>query len=147
MKDIEEGLGFLLAKVYQRTFAVFKEELAPYDLTPPQFGILRFLCQQDGMSQVELSERSQVDRTTIGGLIDRLEKHGFVERHPHPNDRRAYRIMLTAKASKLIPELIACSERSLKKLTGGLSEGEIAQLTKTLKKLRGEEKIYENPSF
>src|ERR1039457_5428406 len=101
MYDVEKSLGFLLAKAYQRAFALFKAELETYDITPPQLGILLFLWQEDGMSQVELSEKSQVDRTTLGGLIDRLEKNGMVERHPHPHDRRAHQIRLTAQGKAL----------------------------------------------
>lgn len=147
MYDIEKSLGFLLAKVYQRTFATFKAELEPYELTPPQFGILRFLWQEDGMSQVELSEKCQVDRTTLGGLIDRLERNGLVERRRHPSDRRVHRIILTPKGKELESPLLECSQRALEKLTIGLSENEINELTRMLEILRGEEKIYENPSY
>lgn len=147
MYDIEKSLGFLLAKVYQRTFATFKSELDPYELTPPQFGILRFLWQQDGITQIELSEKCQVDRTTLGGLLDRLERNGLVERHKHPNDRRAHQIRLTSKGKELETPLIECSQRALKKLTSGLSDDEINEFTRMLEILRGEGKIYENPTF
>lgn len=147
MYDIEKSLGFLLAKVYQRTFATFKAELEPYELTPPQFGILRFLWQEDGMTQVELSEKCQVDRTTLGGLIDRLERNGLVERHPHPTDRRAHQIRLTTKGKEMELPLMECSRRALNKLTARLSESEISELTRMLETLRGEEKIYDNPSY
>jgi len=52
MYDIEKSLGFLLAKAYQRAFATFRLELEPYEMTPPQFGILRFLWQEDGMTRL-----------------------------------------------------------------------------------------------
>src|SRR5512138_2210829 len=94
MIDMEKNIGFLLAKAYQRAHAIFKEEFDEYDLTPQQFGLLGFLWQEDGLSQAELSARSQIDRTTIGGLIDRLEKEGLVKRYSHPNDRRAYQVCL-----------------------------------------------------
>ena len=87
MIDIEKSVGFLLAKAYQRACALFKERFDSYDLTPQQFGLLGFLWQQDGLSQAELSLRSQIDRTTMGGLVDRLEKEGFVKRMQHPEDR------------------------------------------------------------
>ena len=74
MVEIEKSVGFLLAKAYQRACAIFKEEFENYDLTPQQFGLLAFLWMEDGLSQTELSVKSQIDRTTIGGLIDRLEK-------------------------------------------------------------------------
>jgi DNA-binding MarR family transcriptional regulator len=147
MYEIETSLGFLLAKAYQRAFSIFKQELAQYDLTPPQLGILRFLWQEDGMTQIELSEKCQVDRTTLGGLIDRLERNGLVERQRHPSDRRAHQIKLTAKGKELEEPLMYCSQTALDKLTTGLSQQELAELTRMLLILRGEVKIYENPSY
>jgi DNA-binding MarR family transcriptional regulator len=147
MFDIEKNIGFLLAKAYQRAFALAKEGLEPYDLTPPQFGILAFLWQQDGLTQVELSERSQVDRTTMGGLIDRLEKCGLVERHPHPHDRRAHQIRLTPKGTSMEAPLSECSNKALAKFTSGLTDHDIAVFARILETLRGEKRIYEKPVF
>src|SRR5690348_12751215 len=103
--DIAKSVGFLLAKAYQRACLLFKEEFEGYDLTPQQFGLLGFLWQQDGLTQAELSARSQIDRTTMGGLVDRLEKEGLLERRSHPEDRRAHRICLTDKGKALQPTL------------------------------------------
>lgn len=147
MFNVEKSIGFLLAKAYQRAFALAKEEMEPYELTPPQFGILAFLWQQDGLSQVELSEKSQVDRTTLGGMIDRLEKCGLVERHPHPHDRRAHLIRLTTKGKSMEAPLSECSRKALAKFTSGLTNGDIADLARILENLRGEKRIYEKPVF
>jgi DNA-binding MarR family transcriptional regulator len=113
MYDIEQSIGFLLAKAYQRGWATLREEIDQYDLTPPQFALLSFLWQQDGLTQVELSEKSQVDRSTIGGLIDRLERGGFLERRQLPQDRRAYKIYLTERGKSMEDTLSACADRSL----------------------------------
>jgi len=147
MYDVEKSIGFLLAKAYQRAFAFFREELEPFDLTPPQFGVLAFLWQQDGLTQVELSEKSQIDRTTLGGLIDRLEKGGLVERHPHPHDRRAHQILLTLRGRSLEAPLGECANKALARLTNGLNTGDVADLARILEFLRGEERIYEKPAF
>ncbi|MRR36635.1 MarR family transcriptional regulator [bacterium] len=136
MYDIESSIGFLLAKVYQRGFGLFKEQLEPYDLTPPQFSLLAFLWREDGLSQTSLSQKTQVDRTTIGGLIDRLEKLGLVERLPTPEDRRAYRICLTEKGRELEVELCAIAARVTEKFLAPLSVEEQTALRSTLKKLR-----------
>jgi MarR family transcriptional regulator, lower aerobic nicotinate degradation pathway regulator len=147
MNNVEKSIGFLLAKAYQRAFALFREQLEEFDLTPPQYAVLAFLWQQDGLTQVELSEKSQVDRTTLGGLIDRLEKYGLVERHPHPHDRRAYQIKLTPRGRSLEPQLREYSKKALSKLTSGLSSNDIAELVRILEILRGETRIYEKPTF
>lgn len=146
MYEIEKSIGFLLAKGYQRAWAIFREEIDEFELTPPQFALLAFLWIEDGLTQSELSEKSQVDRTTIGGLVDRLVKTGFVERKPHPKDRRAFKIHLTPKGKSMQEPLSGCASRSLARLTKGLNETEIQELRRMLEIIRGERVIYEIPS-
>jgi DNA-binding MarR family transcriptional regulator len=136
MFDIEDSLGFLLAKSYQRGFALFKQPLEKYNLTPKQFSLLAFLWKQDGLSQVELSEKCQIDRTTVGGLLDRLETQGYVKRLPHPEDRRAYLISLTDTGKALREELLAIAWTVSNAFTAKLSADEIETLKRILSKLR-----------
>ncbi len=147
MYDIEKSVGFLLAKAYQRGWALFKEELDAYDMTPPQFALMNFLWQKDGLTQVELSETSQVDRTTVGGLIDRLAKLGMVERHPHPQDRRAYQIRLTTRGRELEAPLTEAAQRVTARFTAGLTQKDLDKLTGMLEVLRGERRVYAKPSY
>ncbi len=146
MYDVESSIGFLMAKSYQRAWALLREEIGAYDLTPPQFGLLSFLWRRDGLTQVELSEQGQIDRSTVGGLIDRLERDGLLERRQHPQDRRAYKIYLTEQGKALESTLIPCAERSVKRFTAGLTEAELKELRRMLEILRGDRSIYELPS-
>ena len=134
--DIGNSVGFLLAKAYQRASMLFKEEFEGRDLTPRQFGLLGFLWQEDGITQSELSARSQIDRTTMGGLIDRLEKEGLLVRRSHPEDRRAYRICLTEKGKSLQTELTPLAAAAQEKFTAKLDPQELATLKSLLEKIR-----------
>jgi len=136
MTEVSKSIGFLLAKAYQRACALYKEKFGNYELTPQQFGLLRFLWEEDGITQVELSSRSQVDRTTIGGLIDRLEQSGLVERLPHPEDRRAYRISLTDAGKSLEKELSPLAEELHRAILEPLSSAEVQTLLTILQKLK-----------
>ncbi len=136
MIDIEKSVGFLLAKSHQRICAIFNEEFAGYDLTPRQFGLLGFLWQQDSQSQAELSARSQIDRSTMGGVIDRLEKEGLVQRLPHPEDRRAYRVCLTDRGRALETELTPLAEKVHTRFVERITPDELATLQQILEKLR-----------
>ncbi|GFO57154.1 MarR family transcriptional regulator [Geomonas sp. Red276] len=133
---IGESVGFLLAKAYQRACLVFKEEFEGYDLTPQQFGLLGFLWQEDGLTQTELSARSQIDRTTMGGLIDRLEKEGLVARFSHPEDRRAYQICLTEVGKALQSQLTPLALRVQERVVEKLEPGEVEILKNLLEKMR-----------
>lgn len=147
MYDIEHSIGFLLSKAYQRAWAILREEMnSVYELTPPQFCLLAFLWQRDGMTQAELAEKGQIDRSTIGGLVDRLEKCALVERRPHPQDRRAHMVHLTERGRKLEAPLSECASRSLARITAGLSEDEVREFRRLLEIMREDRRYYEVPS-
>jgi DNA-binding MarR family transcriptional regulator len=134
--DFEQTIGFLLAKVHQRGYALFKARLTPFGLTPQQFVLLAFLWKQDALTQAELSDKTDIDRTTMGGLIDRLAKDGLVERLPHPDDRRAYRICLTERAKTLEDELCPLAREVRERFLARLTQDEQQTLRSLLEKLR-----------
>jgi MarR family transcriptional regulator, lower aerobic nicotinate degradation pathway regulator len=134
--DIGTSVGFLLAKAYQRACVLFKEEFESHDLTPQQFGLLGFLWKEDGLTQSELSAKSQIDRTTMGGLIDRLEKEELLARKSHPEDRRAYRICLTEKGKALQAELAPLALAAQEKFIAKLDPQEVETLKSLLEKIR-----------
>ena len=134
--DIEKSLGFLLAKAYQRACLLFKEQFEGYDLTPQQFGLLGFLWRQDGLTQAELSAKSQIDRTTMGGLIDRLEKEGLVVRRAHPEDRRAYQICLTELGKGLESGMVPLAVKAQANFITKLDPQEVETLKSLLEKIR-----------
>lgn len=137
--DIEKSVGFLLAKAHQRMFAWFREELAPYNVTPPQFALMAFLARQDGISQTTLVEKTEIDRTTLGGLIDRLEQAGTVRRESDPHDRRAFLIYLTDDGRRLQRDLVAIALRARQCFTEKLSSDEYETLCRLLDKVRTRE--------
>ncbi|KKM11702.1 MarR family transcriptional regulator [Clostridiales bacterium PH28_bin88] len=134
--DIEESLGFLLAKNHQRAASLFREALEPYDITPPQFATLAILWRQDGLSQTKLCSLANMDRTTLGGIIDRLEKQELAVRKDDPEDRRTYLIYLTPKGKDLQNILSQVAEKTNKTISANLTLAEKEQLVKLLKKMR-----------
>jgi DNA-binding MarR family transcriptional regulator len=68
------------------------EEIGLYRGQPP---VLRFLHQQDGLTQTDLATRLQLAPATVTKMIQRMEKTGFVQRRPDPGDQRVSRVYLT----------------------------------------------------
>jgi DNA-binding MarR family transcriptional regulator len=134
--DVEQTLGFRIAKARRRLYARFRDVFAPYGLTPPQFGIYARLWKRDGVSQKELSAWSEMDRTTICGVIDRLAAAGLVERRPHPDDRRAYLIYLTEQGRALQPEIAEVARKAQAGFTARLTPEELDTLNLLLDKIR-----------
>jgi MarR family transcriptional regulator, lower aerobic nicotinate degradation pathway regulator len=134
--QIEGTAGFLLAKAYQRFFACFRDGLEPFGITPPQFALLAFLWQQDGLSQTELADKTEVDRTTLSGMVDRLQKLELVERLRHPSDRRVWLVQLTAAGREMESQLVPIALQVRERLAANLEDDEYLQLCVLLKKLR-----------
>lgn len=86
----------LMQKLSDRFFSRF-------GLTDVQFNILMILKEHGsaGLSQQELSEHLIVTKSNVVGLIDRLERGGYVKRMAHPSDRRFNQIVLTPSGGKL----------------------------------------------
>ncbi|HLO25708.1 MAG TPA: MarR family transcriptional regulator [Geobacteraceae bacterium] len=136
MFDIEQSVGFALSKANQRVSAVFKEEFKDYCITPRQFILLAILWKTDGLSQIALSKKTDIDRTTIGGIIDRLEKAEFLERRPSPEDRRAHLVWLTDKGRCLEDDLCRAANRVRGRIAERILPGEYKQVKRLLDKLR-----------
>lgn len=78
-----------------------------WDLSPSQFNILNVLRDHpEGTTQIELSRKLIMHRSNVTGMIDRLEQRRLVARRDNPDDRRAYRIVLTKDAHKLLDEVL-----------------------------------------
>jgi len=102
---IEDCFIFQLGKAYQQVNHKAKRRLAPYGVTPVQYGLLEVLWETDGQSGAALGERLRLDGATITGLLDRMAHAGLIERRPHPTDRRINHVYLTDQGRALQRDL------------------------------------------
>lgn len=73
--------------------------------------------------------------SSVGRLIDRLERDGFIERKQNDTDRRVIYIKLTDKGSQLISELLSIGIKFNDDLLAGIDEQELIIYDKVLKKM------------
>jgi DNA-binding MarR family transcriptional regulator len=109
-----------------------------YNLTPSQYNILRIL-RGDGapLPILEIANRTITVVPGITGLIDRLEKEGFVTRKRCAKDRRVIYVALTEKGQKTLTTLDEPLEELHEKLVGHLTKSELKELIRLLEKARG----------
>lgn len=108
--SIERGVldtlvGYHLRRAQVAVFADFARAMAGLDVTPGQFGVLVLIAANTGLSQSALGQALGLDRSTIVGVIDRLERRGLVVRAPAPDDRRSYALELSDKGETLRREV------------------------------------------
>ena len=135
---IEESLGFKLAKASQRMFELFEDYLIRADITSKLNGAMLIIHEHPNLTQKEVANIQRVDQTTMGQIIDQLEKKQFVMRVKHPTDRRAYCLVLTDAGEDLITSLWADMKRCEAVFLQKLNQDEIEQLFKLLDKIERE---------
>ena len=100
--DRIEMAGHLIRRLHQQSTQVFQSrtQAAGFDLTSVQFAALDAIAQQPGIDQASLAATISFDRATIGGVVDRLEQKGLLERVVSPDDRRSRRLHLTRAGAR-----------------------------------------------
>ncbi len=88
-----------------------------------------------GLTPAELAERTGVTRATISGLVDTLERDGFVNRAADAHDRRMQRVCLTPKARDFMEKLLPEHFQRMAALMAPLDEDERRTLVRLLTKI------------
>jgi len=76
----------------------------------------------------QLAEHTGLSSGATTAMIDRLQKAGLVERHPHPQDRRGTVLLLTKQAMQKLPLLFESLGNAMRVLISGYSQKELAVL-------------------
>ena len=71
-------------------------------------------------------------KVAVGGLVDRLEANGMIERRAHPSDRRVNNIFLTEKGRKVVTQIRKLTLKANKDMLKGLSSKELKTLVSLL---------------
>jgi DNA-binding MarR family transcriptional regulator len=113
---LNNHLGYFIRRIQVWVFQDFMRALASVDVRPAQYSVLAVIEANPGLSQSDVAECLGIERARFVRLLDRLEKRGFTERRPSPNDRRSHALYLTRegqRALKRIKSLAAEHEAQL----------------------------------
>lgn len=137
-KDLNSNLrfGFLVHDVSRLRRIVVDRALKPLGITRSQWWVLAFLSRRDGMTQTALAADLDLTKVAIGGLIDRMETGGFVERRSDASDARAKRVYLTKAGQRLVGTIRAGVDRVELDILEGISDVELNHSAVTLRKIK-----------
>jgi DNA-binding MarR family transcriptional regulator len=93
------------------------------------------LCEEDGCIMKDLATRLGMPKGTLSGLVARMEKMDLIKRSPCPDDGRAQRVHLTRKARGMEATLRDRHTRALEVLQRGLSNAEVDELKRLLRRV------------
>ncbi|MFM7333111.1 MAG: MarR family winged helix-turn-helix transcriptional regulator [Tabrizicola sp.] len=139
MAEIVEALatrlGFLTLRLHRRVKREADRLLADLDLATGQMGVLEALRAEPGLSQIELGEMLEIDRTSIGVTVAKLEAAGLVARSADATDGRAYVLALTAEGQRLAAEASEKARAAQALVLQALTEAEQETLIRLLRKV------------
>jgi len=102
---------------------------------PAYLGVLWCLWQEEGVKTVDLGRRAGLEPSTMTGLLDRMERDGFVIRAPDPADRRAQVIHLTENGRKIRETAMRMVDETLALMFQGISDDDVALTKEVLRKV------------
>jgi DNA-binding MarR family transcriptional regulator len=111
---LSEHTGYLLRVAHDHVHAVAADAI-PGGPHPRVFGLLTALLEAGPFSQQQLAEKMRVNRSLVVGIVDDLERRGWVERRRDPADRRSYQLHVTDAGRRareeMAPHVIRANER------------------------------------
>ncbi len=131
-----EEIPFEIAETALSLRRAFDRRAAPLGVTRAQWRVLAWLGREPGLRQVELADHLDVEPITLCRIVDRLEEAGLVERRRDPEDRRAWRLHLTAKGEPLLDELRVLAAAMAQEAFAGVPAPTIELLRQSLAQVR-----------
>jgi DNA-binding MarR family transcriptional regulator len=129
------GVAFMLSSLGYAISGGFHQVLAPLELEPGEFALLRAVSANEGEAQNALAERLHISPSWMVAIVDDLEKRELLERKPHARDRRIRNLHLTSAGKKLLMKAQQQAEKFDRQVADPLDEAELLQLLELLERV------------
>jgi MarR family transcriptional regulator for hemolysin len=130
--QLDHNIGFLVNDISRLMSTEYNKIMKPLGLTRAQWRVVVHLHRADGLTQSELADLLGAGKVSVGGLIDRLEHSGWVERRDDPQDRRSNRVFLTKKGRAIEKEMEKTGRELTHQTLRNLGQDERAHLVDLL---------------
>ena len=132
---MEKKLHYLLYRAFQYNNRRIVRQTEKMGLMPGQPKILEYLLEHEGALSKEIGLGCTLDKSTVAGLLPRLEQQGMICRKEHETDRRAARIFLTPAGRKAAERVKKICEEADRIAFHNFSEEEENCFTDALRKI------------
>jgi DNA-binding MarR family transcriptional regulator len=131
-EDLSRNFGFLLNDVARLMRTAYDRRIRKLGLTRAQWWVLTHLYRANGASQTELAETLEIEKPTLGRLLDRLEAKGWVRREHDASDRRVWRVHLTEEVEPALRTMRTIAAELRRDALAGVSAAERERFVDTL---------------
>ena len=128
-------VGFAVSSIGFAVAKRFRDILAPLELEPREFALLRGVAAAEGQSQQAIGERLGIPPSRMVAFVDALEQRALLERRHNPHDRRTRELYLTAAGHELLARAFQLAVGFERELCADLSSAEREQLLDLLRRV------------
>jgi MarR family transcriptional regulator for hemolysin len=130
--DFENSVGYWIIQAAHEYQQAVNEELAPHGITWRQSQVLGYLSLHGPLSQADLAEYMRVEPPTLVGILDRMERDGWIRRDSDASDRRRKVVHPTPAAEPVWAKIATCARRVRSRATRGLTAEQLTTLKELL---------------
>jgi MarR family transcriptional regulator for hemolysin len=130
--DFEESIAYWVLRTRQAFERALNEELAPHGITYRQWQVLGWLALEGELSQSELAERLRIEAPTLVGILDRMERAGWVSRRTDELDRRKKLVGPTPRVKPVWDKITSAARRVRARATRGISPADLKRVQEVL---------------
>src|SRR5438128_7181515 len=131
-----ETLPFEIGETAHALRRAFDRRAVGLGVTRAQWKVLFKLTRTPELRQIELADMLEIEPITLTRIIDRLQEAGLVERTRDPDDRRAWRLHVTAKAEPLVERLKAVAGELVGQAFAGIDPNQMEMVREVLARVR-----------
>jgi MarR family transcriptional regulator, transcriptional regulator for hemolysin len=113
----------------------FDRAVRPFSFGLAYVGVASELEKSGPLLQRDLAVQYGIEQPTMAALLARMERDGLVSRKPHPRDKRASLVSLTAKGKSKLPKVKQKLVEEAQAASVGLSHAEEEMLISLLKRV------------
>jgi len=137
-RHLSTFIGYAMKRALSIVQADFARTLAEYDLRAVSFSALSIIVGEPGLTQTQLADALQIERSNLVTIIDELAGRNLIIRAPVAQDRRRHALMPTTAGKQLAAAAQASVMGHERRLFACLTEDERAELHRILRKFRKE---------
>ena len=114
-------INYLLTVAQHEVFQEFSARLAPFGVTPGQYGVLNCLWSAGSATPKEIGQALRLENSTVSGVLDRMQKRGFIDRVLDPNDMRSIQVVATEAGMAIREDVLRTVEELNIRILEGFS--------------------------
>ncbi len=134
--DFENSIAYWIFSTAHQLACTINEELAELGITHRQWEVLAWISFAGEMSQTELAAKMGIEAPTLVGVLDRMERDGWIVRVPSEVDRRKKLIRTTERVEPVWAQMLSRGAGIRMRCTKGLTEEQLVMLRQVLSQMR-----------